>query len=87
MTCEKVLVTSGGRSYPGCGTTGDGYGFAAAFGHTILPQRPPVPLTVQPAWVGELRGITLPDVNLKVLAADAKVLAPAAGRCSSRTLG
>jgi hypothetical protein len=26
-----------------------------------------VPLTVQPAWVGELRGITLPDVNLKVL--------------------
>ena len=66
-TCAKVLVTTGGRSYPGCGTTGDGYAFAAAFGHTIVPQRPAlVPLTVQPAWVGELRGITLPDVNLKV---------------------
>src|SRR5579872_1316719 len=47
ITAAKVLITSGGRSYPGCGTTGDGYGFASAFGHTILPQRPAlVPLTV-----------------------------------------
>ena len=75
VTAENVLITTGGRSYPGCGTTGDGYGFAAAFGHTILPQRPAlVPLTVQPAWVGELRGITLPDVNLKVLATEGKPL-------------
>ncbi|WP_439628465.1 NAD(P)/FAD-dependent oxidoreductase [Gemmata sp.] len=75
VTAEKVLVTTGGRSFPGCGTTGDGYGFAAAFGHTILPQRPAlVPLTVQPAWVGELRGITLPDPNLKVIDPAGKVL-------------
>jgi predicted Rossmann fold flavoprotein len=80
VTCEKVLVTTGGRSYPGCGTTGDGYAIAAAFGHTIVPQRPAlVPLTVQPAWVGELRGITLPDVNLKVLAPDGKALASRRG--------
>jgi predicted Rossmann fold flavoprotein len=75
ITAEKVLLTTGGRSFPGCGTTGDGYRFAAAFGHTIVPQRPAlVPLTVQPAWVGELRGITLPDVNLKVVAPDGKPL-------------
>jgi predicted Rossmann fold flavoprotein len=68
MTTEKVLITTGGRSYPGCGTTGDGYGFAAAFGHTVTATRPAlVPLTVQPAWVAELRGITLPDVTLKVV--------------------
>ena len=80
ITAEKVLVTTGGRSFPGCGTTGDGYGFAAAFGHTILAQRPAlVPLTVQPAWVGELRGITLPDPNLKVIDADGKVLASRRG--------
>jgi predicted Rossmann fold flavoprotein len=75
LTTEKVLITTGGRSYPGCGTTGDGYSWAAAFGHTVLAQRPAlVPLTVQPAWIGELRGITLPDVNLKVLASDGKPL-------------
>ncbi|VTT99053.1 HI0933 family protein OS=Pirellula staleyi (strain ATCC 27377 / DSM 6068 / ICPB 4128) GN=Psta_0791 PE=4 SV=1: HI0933_like [Gemmataceae bacterium] len=80
ITAEKVLVTTGGRSFPGCGTTGDGYGFAAAFGHTIRAQRPAlVPLTVQPAWVGELRGITLADPNLKVIDADDKVLASRRG--------
>ena len=68
ITARHVLITTGGRSYPGCGTTGDGYGFAAQFGHAIVPTRPAlVPLTVQPAWVGELRGITLPDVQLKVI--------------------
>jgi predicted Rossmann fold flavoprotein len=80
ITAEKVLVTTGGRSFPGCGTTGDGYAFAAAFGHTIRAQRPAlVPLTVQPAWVGELRGITLPDPNLKVIDTDEKVLASRRG--------
>lgn len=68
LTAEKVLITSGGKSYPGSGTTGDGYTWAANFGHTIVPPQPAlVPLTVQAEWVGELRGITLPDVNLKVI--------------------
>ena len=68
MTAAKVLLTTGGKSYPGCGTTGDGYGFAMRFGHSIVATKPAlVPLTVQPAWVGELRGITLPEVNLKVI--------------------
>ena len=68
LSVARVLITTGGKSYPGCGTTGDGYPWAARFGHTIVPPRPAlVPLTVQPAWVGELRGITLPDVHLKVL--------------------
>ena len=68
ITAERVVVTTGGKSYPGCGTTGDGYAFATQFSHTIVPTRPAlVPLTVQPPWVGELRGITLPDVNLRVI--------------------
>jgi predicted Rossmann fold flavoprotein len=75
ITAGKILITSGGRSYPRCGTTGDGYGFARAFGHTIIPQRPAlVPLTVQAPWIAELRGITIPDVNLKVLDPDGKPL-------------
>jgi predicted Rossmann fold flavoprotein len=80
VTCEKVLITAGGKSYPGCGTTGDGYAWAAAFGHAIVPPRPAlVPLTVQAPWVGELRGITIPDVNLKVLGPDGKPLAARRG--------
>jgi predicted Rossmann fold flavoprotein len=67
VRAPKVVVTTGGRSYPGCGTTGDGYAFAERFGHTIVPTTPAlVPLTVQPAWVADLRGVTLPDVTLRV---------------------
>src|SRR5947208_13522483 len=40
VTAARVLITTGGKSYPGCGTTGDGYGFAATFGHSIVQPRP-----------------------------------------------
>ncbi len=80
LTAERVLITTGGKSYPGCGTTGDGYALAQKFGHTILPTRPAlVPLTVQPQWPGELRGITIPDVNLRVLPPEGKALSQRRG--------
>jgi len=64
----RVILTVGGQSYPGSGTTGDGYTFAAQLGHTIIAPRPAlVPLTVTAGWVAELRGITIPDVGLRVL--------------------
>ena len=80
LTCEKLLVTTGGLSYPGCGTTGDGYGFARKFGHTVVPPRPAlVPLTTQPNWVPELKGITLPRAELKVFDGGPKPLTARAG--------
>src|SRR4051794_25262079 len=33
VDCEKLVLTIGGKSYPGCGTTGDGYRWLAAWGH------------------------------------------------------
>jgi predicted Rossmann fold flavoprotein len=63
----KVIVTTGGKSYPGSGTTGDGYAIAAKFGHTIVPPRPAlVPITVDVPWVAKLRGVTLPDTGLRI---------------------
>src|SRR5947209_4314775 len=35
VAAGRVILTTGGKSYPGCGTVGDGYRIAAAFGHTI----------------------------------------------------
>jgi predicted Rossmann fold flavoprotein len=68
LTAKRVILTTGGRSYPGSGTTGDGYHIAAAFGHTIVPPRPALtPITTDAPWVRELRGVTLPDVQLRVL--------------------
>src|SRR5437667_6287019 len=47
LTARRLILTPGGKSYPGSGTTGDGYDFAARFGHTLVPPRPAlVPVTV-----------------------------------------
>ena len=59
----RVILAVGGQSYPGAGTCGDGYGVARSFGHAIVEPRPAlVPIRVDPAWVPELRGLTLPDI-------------------------
>ena len=64
----RLLITTGGQSYPGCGTTGDGYRWAAQFGHTIVTPRPAlVPITTEAAWVRELSGVTIPDMGLRVI--------------------
>jgi predicted Rossmann fold flavoprotein len=68
LRARHVVLTTGGQSYPGCGTTGDGYPLTARFGHTIIPPRPAlVPITMASPWVEDLRGITLPDIRLTVV--------------------
>jgi hypothetical protein len=68
LAAAKLLITTGGQSYPGCGTIGEGYRWASQLGHSIVAPRPAlVPLTTDANWVRELRGVTIPDVAVKVL--------------------
>jgi predicted Rossmann fold flavoprotein len=68
LSARRVILTVGGQSYPGSGTTGDGYAVAARFDHTIVPPRPAlVPITTAAPWVAQLRGVTLPDVGVRIL--------------------
>ena len=84
FTAEKALITTGGKSYPGCGTSGDGYAWAAAFGHTIVPPRPALtPITTDAAWVRELQGVTIPDVLVRVVEANSAELS-AKGEAAAR---
>jgi predicted Rossmann fold flavoprotein len=79
ITTDRLILTTGGKSYPGSGTTGDGYGLVEQFGHTIVPPRPAlVPITVHAGWIAELRGVTLPDVGVRILEGD-KALTSARG--------
>jgi predicted Rossmann fold flavoprotein len=72
---SKIILCSGGKSYPGSGTTGDGYAWAAAMGHTIVPLRPAlVPMRVVASWTADLRGITLPDVVVRVLEGESELV-------------
>lgn len=63
----SLLITTGGKSYPGCGTTGDAYAWAEAFGHRIVPTQPAlVPITTNDPWVLRLTGLTIPDAVLRI---------------------
>lgn len=63
---EAVLIATGGMSYPGTGSTGDGYALAQQAGHRIVPPRPAlVPLRVVEEWPRRLAGLALQDVELR----------------------
>ena len=65
---RNIVLTTGGMSYPGCGTTGDGYAWAKTFGHEIVPPNPAlVPLKLNDEWTRELSGITIPDAGIRVI--------------------
>jgi len=74
LTAASLVITTGGQSYPRCGTTGDGYRWAARFGHSIAALRPSlVPLKIRCDWAKSLRGVTIPDVQVRVLDGDLPV--------------
>jgi predicted flavoprotein YhiN len=70
LRAGKLIITAGGQSYPGSGTTGDGYAWAKSLGHKIIPPRPALtPLTSPEPWVHDLRGVTLPDAQIQLVVA------------------
>lgn len=66
---KTVIIATGGRSVPQTGSTGDGYPWAEAAGHTITELFPTeVPIVSREPWVrsGDLQGLSLRDVTLTV---------------------
>jgi predicted Rossmann fold flavoprotein len=62
---DAVLIATGGMSYPGTGSTGDGYALAKQVGHSIVEPRPSlVPMRVVEDWPRQLTGLTLRNVTL-----------------------
>ena len=62
---EKVVVATGGLSYPLTGSTGDGLKWANELGHTIEKTIPAlVPLKIKESWVKSLQGLSLKNVEL-----------------------
>ena len=64
---DAVILATGGASYPGTGSTGDGYRLAEAVGHTIVPIRPAlVPLETAGDTASRLQGLSLRNVTAQV---------------------
>ena len=69
--CDSVIVCTGGKSYPGTGSDGDGYRFARQAGHTVTDLRPSlVPVVCGGNLCGRMQGLSLKNVSLKVVNRD-----------------
>ena len=68
IEADKLIIATGGKSYPGTGSTGDGYNFAKIFGHTVTAIRPSlVPLEIkEKADCQSMQGLSLRNVSLKI---------------------
>ena len=65
LLSPKVIVATGGKSYPQTGSTGDGYQFALQAGHTIVSLRPSlIPIETREDWCRECMGLSLKNVTL-----------------------
>ncbi len=73
IAANAVIIATGGMSYPGTGSTGDGYSWARAIGHSIVEPRPGlVPLLVEESWIKELQGLSLKNVAATAYTAEGK---------------
>jgi len=67
FTSRKVVIASGGESYPETGSSGDGYRFAMNSGHTITPTSPSLaPVYIRSFPFTELSGISFKNRNVSL---------------------
>ncbi|MGE5440310.1 MAG: NAD(P)/FAD-dependent oxidoreductase [Bacteroidota bacterium] len=58
---EKVILTTGGKSYPSTGSDGTGYRFVKKLGHRVIDPMPALtPILLNEAAITSLSGITIP---------------------------
>ena len=69
ILADKIILATGGKSYPLTGSTGDGYKIVEELGHKITPIKPSlVPLeTYQTRMCKELQGLSLRNVAIKLV--------------------
>lgn len=66
IRADRVIICTGGLSYPSTGSTGDGYAFAGSFGHSVEKCVPSLCQVLTEENVTELAGISLKNVRLSL---------------------
>jgi predicted Rossmann fold flavoprotein len=76
VLAPRLIIATGGVSWPQTGSRGDGYRLAARLGHTIVPPKPAlIPLVTRETWPGTLAGVSLPGVRLSATAGGRRLTA------------
>ncbi|TJX62949.1 NAD(P)/FAD-dependent oxidoreductase [Soehngenia saccharolytica] len=74
-TFDKIILTTGGMSYPATGSTGDGYRFARKLGHTVVPLKASlVPMEIKSNYLDQVRGLSLKNVELIATTKEGKLI-------------
>ena len=67
ILAKNYIISTGGKSYPGTGSTGEGYQWAKELGHKVNKLRPAlVPLRIKENWPKTAQGLSLKNVELTV---------------------
>ena len=65
ISADRVILATGGLSYPATGSTGDGYRMAREAGHNVTPLQPSlIGLEAKESWPGQLQGLSLKNVRV-----------------------
>ena len=74
VLARRLIIATGGVSWPQTGSTGDGYRFAEAMGHTVtLVRASLVPLVTAESWPGSLAGVSVRQVILKAIVDERRI--------------
>lgn len=69
-SCNNIALCTGGLSYPGTGSTGDGYDMATTLGHNIItPRASLIPMEAED-FCSEMQGLSLRNVTLSLYRGD-----------------
>jgi len=67
ITAKNYIISTGGKSYPSTGSTGEGFRWAVDLGHHIKELSPAlVPIKTKEPWIKELQGLSLKNVTIGV---------------------
>jgi len=67
IVADKYLIATGGKSYPGTGSTGDAYEWLRKIGHNVIEPKPALtPIVVREDFVKKLEGLSLKNVEVSL---------------------
>lgn len=76
LRCDAVILATGGCTYKGTGSSGDGYELVKSVGHSVTALLPSlVPLVSADSWISELAGLSLRNVGIELYNPKGKKLA------------
>lgn len=88
FSAEKIIIATGGLSWPQTGSTGDGYRFAKNLGHSIIePRASLVPLVTSEKWTNKLAGTSIANMKISANLNNKKIVTQGAGVFTHNGLG